>query len=102
MGDSEEEKTSYAFNIRTDAALGVKICKEAERRGESASFVFREAVREYLARIEKLTQESWLQLVVDRRSLQAFYTLLLAKEKWIVVLPAKHDFRSRKGEKWTG
>lgn len=57
MEDSEKPRTSYAFNIRTDAALGVRIQKEAERRGESASFVFREAVREYLARIEKLTQE---------------------------------------------
>jgi len=33
--------------------LGVQIQKEAARRGETASFVFREAVREYLARREK-------------------------------------------------
>ena len=46
------EKTSYAFNIRTDAMLGERICKEAKRRGESASFVIREAVRQYLARVE--------------------------------------------------
>ena len=56
MEADEDRKTSYAFNIRTDAVLGEKICKEAERRGESASFVFREAVREYLARVEKLSE----------------------------------------------
>ena len=50
---SDPQKTSYAFNIRTDAGLGSRICDEAERRGESASFVFREAIREYLARIEE-------------------------------------------------
>lgn len=59
MADGKnEEKTSYAFNIRTDALLSERIAKEAERRGESASFVFREAVREYLARVEKLLQDS--------------------------------------------
>ena len=66
MDADEDRKTSYAFNIRTDAVLGDKICKEAERRGESASFVFREAVREYLARVEKLSEERWTQLVIDR------------------------------------
>ena len=50
---SDPQKTSYAFNIRTDAGRGSRICDEAERRGESASFVFREAIREYLARIEE-------------------------------------------------
>ena len=53
-----EERTSYAFNIRTGVELGEKIVKEAERRGETASFVFREAVREYLARLEKKQKES--------------------------------------------
>ena len=57
MDADEDRKTSYAFNIRTDAVLGEKICNEAERRGESASFVFREAVREYLARVGKLSEE---------------------------------------------
>ena len=52
------ERTSYAFNIRTGVVLGEKIVKEAERRGETASFVFREAVREYLARLEKKQKES--------------------------------------------
>ena len=55
--DSDPQKTSYAFNIRTDAVLGMRICEEAERRGESASFVFREAIREHLARIEHLKKE---------------------------------------------
>ena len=59
MGDEKNaEKTSYAFNIRTDAVLGERIVKESERRGESSSFVFREAVREYLARIDKLLKEA--------------------------------------------
>ena len=53
MSESESEKTSYAFNIRTSILLGKKINQEAKRRGESASFVFREAVREYFARREK-------------------------------------------------
>ncbi|MEO1831951.1 MAG: hypothetical protein ABGZ08_05400 [Akkermansiaceae bacterium] len=53
MSKSEDKKTSYAFNIRTNSLLGKKIVKEAERRGETASFVFREAVREYFARREE-------------------------------------------------
>lgn len=53
MGEKSDKKTSYAFNIRTSAILGQKIMKEAERRGETASFVFREAMREYLARLKK-------------------------------------------------
>ena len=58
MDEAEDEKkTSYAFNIRTDAMLGERICKEAERRGESASFVFREAVRQYLARVERSLED---------------------------------------------
>ena len=48
----KNKKDSYAFNIRTDLGLGKKITKEAERRGETASFVFREAMREYLARLK--------------------------------------------------
>ncbi|MDG1361879.1 MAG: hypothetical protein P8Q54_00260 [Akkermansiaceae bacterium] len=51
MNDSQ--RTSYAFNIRTNILLGEKIVKEAERRGETASFVFREAVREYFVQREK-------------------------------------------------
>jgi hypothetical protein len=54
----DDKKTSYAFNIRTDVALGEKIVKEAERRGETASFVFREAMREYLSRLAKRQNES--------------------------------------------
>tara|TARA_B110000003_G_C16649678_1_gene533617 strand:+ start:199 stop:372 length:174 start_codon:yes stop_codon:yes gene_type:complete len=54
---SKGERASYAFNIRTDVILGEKIVKEAERRGETASFVFREAVRQYLARLEKKQKE---------------------------------------------
>lgn len=50
---SDSQRTSYAFNIRTNILLGEKIVKEAERRGETASFVFREAVREYFVRREK-------------------------------------------------
>jgi len=53
MSKSEYEKTSYAFNIRTSVLLGQKINEEAKRRGETASFVFREAVREYFVRREK-------------------------------------------------
>ncbi|MGB0645392.1 MAG: hypothetical protein ACPGQF_11640 [Akkermansiaceae bacterium] len=56
MSKSEYEKTSYAFNIRTNRLLGEKIVKEAERRGETASFVFREAVREYFARRQKISE----------------------------------------------
>ena len=56
--DNDAGRTSCAFNIRTDIKLGEKIQKEAERRGESSSFVFREAVREYLARIDKLLKEA--------------------------------------------
>ena len=48
----EKKDTGYAFNIRTDIELGKKVMNEAKRRGESASFVFREAMRKYLARIE--------------------------------------------------
>ena len=54
---NDEQRTSYAFNIRTDVVLGEKIVKEAERRGETASFVFREAMRQYLARLEKKQKE---------------------------------------------
>ena len=50
---SDSQRNSYAFNIRTNILLGEKIVKEAERRGETASFVFREAVREYFVRREK-------------------------------------------------
>ena len=50
-------RTSCAFNIRTDVTLGQRIQEEAQRRGESSSFVFREAVREYLARVDKLLKE---------------------------------------------
>ena len=56
-GRDDNPTTSYAFNIRTDVKLGERIQEEAERRGESSSFVFREAVREYLARIDKLLKE---------------------------------------------
>tara|TARA_B110000003_G_scaffold199350_1_gene198024 strand:+ start:6224 stop:6427 length:204 start_codon:yes stop_codon:yes gene_type:complete len=56
-GDDDNQRTSCAFNIRTDVKLGQRIHKEAERRGESSSFVFREAVREYLARVDKLLKE---------------------------------------------
>ncbi len=52
--DDGTQKTSFAFNIRTDIELGQKIHNEAKRRGESSSFVFREAVREYSARKDKL------------------------------------------------
>ena len=48
-----EKETGYAFNIRTDVKLGEQVLKEAKRRGESASFVFREAMRKYLASIKK-------------------------------------------------
>ena len=50
---SDSQRNSYAFNIRTNILLGEKIVKEAERRGETASFVFREAVREYFVQREK-------------------------------------------------
>ena len=50
-------RTSCAFNIRTDVELGHRIQEEAQRRGESSSFVFREAVREYLARVDRLLKE---------------------------------------------
>jgi predicted transcriptional regulator len=53
MAKESPPKSSFAFNIRTDVSLGALIQKEAARRGETASFVFREAVREYLARREK-------------------------------------------------
>ncbi len=56
-GDDDNQKTSCAFNIRTDVKLGQRIHEEAKRRGESSSFVFREAVREYLARVDKLLKE---------------------------------------------
>ena len=56
--DNDAGRTSCAFNIRTDIKLGQRIQKEAERRGESSSFVFREAVREYLARIDRLLKEA--------------------------------------------
>ena len=57
-GDEDNPRTSCAFNIRTDVQLGSRIHKEAERRGESSSFVFREAVREYLARVDKMLKEA--------------------------------------------
>ena len=53
----DNPRTSCAFNIRTDVKLAERIQQEAERRGESSSFVFREAVREYLARVDKLLKE---------------------------------------------
>ena len=56
--DDENPRTSCAFNIRTDVKLGSRIHEEAKRRGESSSFVFREAVREYLARVDKLLKEN--------------------------------------------
>ena len=55
--ENDNLRTSCAFNIRTDVKLGHRIQEEAQRRGESSSFVFREAVREYLARIDKLLKE---------------------------------------------
>ena len=56
--DKDAGRTSCAFNIRTDINLGAKIQKEAERRGETSSFVFREAGREYLARVDKMLKEA--------------------------------------------
>jgi predicted transcriptional regulator len=56
-GNEENPRSSCAFNIRTDVKLAERIQQEAERRGESSSFVFREAVREYLARVDKLLKE---------------------------------------------
>ena len=53
----DNPSTSCAFNIRTDVKLAERIQQEAERRGESSSFVFREAVRQYLARVDKLLKE---------------------------------------------
>ena len=55
--ENDSLRTSCAFNIRTDVELGQRIQEEAQRRGESSSFVFREAVREYLARVDKLLKE---------------------------------------------
>ena len=56
-GRDDNPRTSCAFNIRTDVKLAERIQQEAERRGESSSFVFREAVRQYLARVDKLLKE---------------------------------------------
>jgi predicted transcriptional regulator len=56
--NDENQRTSCAFNIRTDVQLGQRIHDEAKRRGESSSFVFREAVREYLSRVDKLLKEN--------------------------------------------
>lgn len=50
MSAKGKKNQAYAFNIRTDEGLGSEVEREAKRRGESASFVFREAMREYLAR----------------------------------------------------
>ena len=57
-GNEDNQRTSCAFNIRTDVKLGQRIHDEAKRRGESSSFVFREAVREYLSRVDKLLKEN--------------------------------------------
>ena len=57
-GRDDNPRTSCAFNIRTDVKLAERIQQEAERRGESSSFVFREAVRQYLARVDKLLKEN--------------------------------------------
>ena len=48
--EKPRRKKSVAYNIRMDEEMARALAEEAGERGESASLVIREAVREYLAR----------------------------------------------------